>query len=84
MNCIKCYQEIPEGSKFCPYCGAEQTSMPDAGNVNEQPESTVQPEVNAQEAEPQQEETVQRGKSLLFPEKAYAGLSERETTEPSF
>ena len=59
MNCIKCYQEIPEGSKFCPYCGAEQTSMPDAGNVNEQPESTVQPEVNAQAAEPQQEETVQ-------------------------
>ena len=59
MNCIKCYQEIPEGSKFCPYCGAEQTSMPDAGNVNEQPESTVQPEVNAQEAEPQQEEAVQ-------------------------
>ena len=42
MNCIKCYQEIPEGSKFCPYCGAEQTAMPDAGNVNEQPESTVQ------------------------------------------
>ena len=59
MNCIKCYQEIPEGSKFCPYCGAEQTSMPDAGYVNEQPESTVQPEVNAQAAEPQQEETVQ-------------------------
>ena len=59
MNCIKCYQEIPEGSKFCPYCGAEQTAMPDAGNVNEQPESTVQPEVNAQEAEPQQEEAVQ-------------------------
>ena len=48
-----------EGSKFCPYCGAEQTAMPDAGNVNEQPESTVQPEVNAQEAEPQQEEAVQ-------------------------
>ena len=59
MNCIKCYQEIPEGSKFCPYCGAEQTAMPDAGNVNEQPESTVQPEVNAQAAEPQQEEAVQ-------------------------
>ena len=59
MNCIKCYQEIPAGSKFCPYCCAEQTAMPDAGNVNEQPESTVQPEVNAQEAEPQQEEAVQ-------------------------
>lgn len=22
MNCIKCYQEIPDGAKFCPYCGA--------------------------------------------------------------
>ena len=28
MNCIKCYQEIPEGSKFCPHCGAEQTAAP--------------------------------------------------------
>lgn len=28
MNCIKCYQEIPEGSRFCPYCGAEQTPVP--------------------------------------------------------
>ena len=22
MNCIKCYREIPEGSRFCPHCGA--------------------------------------------------------------
>ena len=28
MNCIKCYQEIPEGSKFCPYCGAHQPEGP--------------------------------------------------------
>lgn len=39
MNCVKCYQEIPEGSKFCPYCGAEQTAAP----VNEQPADAVQP-----------------------------------------
>lgn len=51
MNCMKCYQEIPEGSKFCPYCGAEQTAAPEAGNVNEQPESAVQPEVNTQTEE---------------------------------
>ena len=25
MNCIKCYQEIPDGAKFCPYCGAQQS-----------------------------------------------------------
>lgn len=24
MNCINCYQEIPEGTKFCPHCGAQQ------------------------------------------------------------
>ncbi|HJD02382.1 MAG TPA: CD225/dispanin family protein [Candidatus Mediterraneibacter excrementavium] len=28
MNCIKCYQEIPDGSKFCPYCGAHQPEGP--------------------------------------------------------
>ena len=38
MNCVKCYQEIPEGSRFCPYCGAEQTAAP----VNEQPAETVE------------------------------------------
>lgn len=24
MNCINCYQEIPEGTKFCPHCGTQQ------------------------------------------------------------
>ena len=38
MNCVKCYQEIPEGSRFCPYCGAEQT----AASVSEQPADTAQ------------------------------------------
>lgn len=33
MNCVNCYQEIPEGSKFCPHCGAKQ---PEPGCVNEQ------------------------------------------------
>ncbi len=51
MNCMKCYQEIPEGLKFCPYCGAEQTTTPEAGNVYGQPESTVEPEVNTQTEE---------------------------------
>lgn len=38
MNCVKCYQEIPEGSRFCPYCGAEQTAAP----INEQPADSAQ------------------------------------------
>lgn len=24
MNCINCYQELPDGAKFCPHCGAKQ------------------------------------------------------------
>lgn len=50
MNCVKCYQEIPEGSRFCPYCGAEQTAAP----INEQPADSVQPaaaSVNEQPAD---------------------------------
>lgn len=52
MNCIKCYQEIPEGSKFCPYCGAEQAAAPAAGAENAQPAQEVQPEINAQAEAP--------------------------------
>lgn len=29
MRCINCYQDIPDGSKFCPHCGAQQ---PVSGN----------------------------------------------------
>ena len=25
MNCTNCYQEIPDGSRFCPHCGAKQS-----------------------------------------------------------
>ena len=24
MNCTNCYQEFPDGSRFCPHCGAKQ------------------------------------------------------------
>lgn len=48
MNCINCYQEIPEGSKFCPHCGAAQ-SNPAAGEpVNPQPEASAQTETGEQ------------------------------------
>ena len=36
MNCVKCYQEIPEGSKFCPYCGAQQPDPSAAESANAQ------------------------------------------------
>lgn len=63
MNCIKCYQEIPEGSKFCPHCGAQQTAAPDT-HENTQPDVTAEeeaPQAEAQtqtaEAQPQAAET---------------------------
>lgn len=48
MNCIKCYQEIPEGSKFCPHCGAEQAAAPETA-ADTQAQSIGQPESGAQD-----------------------------------
>lgn len=44
MNCIKCYQEIPEGSKFCPHCGAQQPETPGNDPVNTQADAAAQTE----------------------------------------
>lgn len=50
MNCVNCYQEIPDGSKFCPYCGAQQAlyAAPEnadvqPGNINNQQENANVP-----------------------------------------
>lgn len=40
MNCIKCNQEIPEGSRFCPHCGAEQIVRAEVEHI--QPETGAQ------------------------------------------
>ena len=68
MNCIKCYQEIPEGSKFCPYCGAEQAAAPAAGAENVQPAQEVQPEINAQAEAPTEPETTAQVEAPAEPE----------------
>lgn len=41
MNCVNCYQEIPEGSKFCPHCGAQQPDNPGADYGNTQADSSA-------------------------------------------
>ena len=57
MNCIKCYQEIPEGSKFCPHCGAQQPEMADAGHADIQANTTAQPDTSAQSDTAAQQDT---------------------------
>lgn len=65
MNCIKCYQEIPEGSRFCPHCGAQQPEPQNSGsesvNMETQPDVNIGPEADAQTAQenPYQENSYQ-------------------------
>lgn len=54
MNCVNCYQEIPDGSRFCPHCGAQQPETPGAGYDNTQADAnaagySAQPEDSAQQ-----------------------------------
>ena len=63
MNCINCDKEIPDDTKFCPYCGAQQAKpvqaeAPAENPVSEetqqmdtQPEEAQQPNVQAEEAQ---------------------------------
>ena len=54
MNCIKCYQEIPDGSKFCPYCGAQQ---PEAGPAHVENDAAASAAQQPETAAAQQTET---------------------------
>ena len=54
MNCIKCYQEIPDGSKFCPYCGAQQ---PEAGPAHVENDAAASAAQQTETAAAQQTET---------------------------
>ena len=57
MNCIKCYQEIPDGAKFCPYCGAQQSDTSATDPVRA--EETVTEPVQAAQTEEALTEPVQ-------------------------
>ena len=60
MNCIKCYQEITEGSKFCPHCGAEQPDTASAANTDAQANTAAQPDAAAsQNTAAQQDQNTQ-------------------------
>ena len=58
MNCIKCYQEIPDGAKFCPHCGAQQPEAEKTEPVQpmqaEEPTEPVQPAQAEEPTEPVQ------------------------------
>lgn len=85
MNCIKCYQEIPEGSKFCPYCGAEQAAAPAAGAETVQPAQEVQPEINAQTEAPAEPETSAQAEAPAEPEtSAQAEANQQYQEAPNY
>ena len=67
MNCVKCYQEIPEGSRFCPYCGAEQT----AASMSEQPADAVQ--ATAETVNEQPADTAQTASAAPYQDPYNAG-----------
>ena len=57
MNCIKCYQEIPDGSKFCPHCGTQQ---PEAGPIHAEAGAAAESVKPAEDAAQQTENTAQQ------------------------
>jgi len=75
MNCINCYQEVPDGAKFCPHCGAKQP-VPGATHM----------QAPSQEAASQTQQTVNT-EAGMAEEKITEGLQAEETvtnttTEP--
>ena len=53
MNCMNCYKEIPDDTKFCPYCGAQQVKPTQAEPAAEaQAEPVVEPPATEAQTEP--------------------------------
>lgn len=67
MNCINCYQEVPDGAKFCPHCGAKQP-VPGATHM----------QAPSQEAASQTQQTVNT-EAGMAEEKITEGLQAEET-----
>ena len=79
MNCIKCYQEIPDGSKFCPYCGAQQ---PEAGPAHVENDAAASAAQQTETAATQQPETAaaQQTETAAAQETVTAAAQETENT----
>lgn len=66
MNCVNCYQEIPEGSKFCPHCGAQQPDNPGADYGNTQADSGASQTVYNAQYETGSADTQQTGSQTQY------------------
>ncbi len=78
MNCINCYQEIPDGTNFCPYCGAKQSGYPEpvCTGAEEQPgEQTI---AASSQTEGQNDQTPDSSAS----ETAGGQQTQEETSDP--
>ena len=81
MNCIKCYQEIPDGAKFCPYCGAQQSDTSATDPVRA--EETVTEPVQAAQTEEVPTEPVQAAQTEeALTEPVQPTQTEEAPTEP--
>ena len=67
MNCTNCYQEVPDGAKFCPHCGAKQP-VPGATHM----------QAPSREAASQTQQTVNT-EAGMAEEKITEGLQAEET-----
>ena len=53
MNCMNCYKEIPDNTKFCPYCGAQQIKPAQGEPTAETPVPEAQAEATVEASVPE-------------------------------